>query len=139
MSACLCCAARPFNSQAPHEYPNGDSQPHLQVAKQMMAQGKPVNMGDHIPYVICAPDAGSEDSKKTTTSSSGDTAGKAIAKRAKHPQEVAQDANKGVGGDQIDVEWCVRACVRCAAQRGVSSWRVWGGWWGWQWALALRR
>lgn len=36
-------------NKAPHEYPNGDSQPHLQVAKQMLKQGKPVNVGDHIP------------------------------------------------------------------------------------------
>lgn len=28
-------------------------QAHLQVALQMLKANKPVNIGDHIPYVIC--------------------------------------------------------------------------------------
>ena len=38
------------------KYPDARSQPHLRVAKQMLAQGRPVNVGDHIPYVICQGD-----------------------------------------------------------------------------------
>jgi DNA polymerase alpha subunit A len=35
------------------DYPDAKSMPHLQVALAMMKEGKPVNTGDHIPYVIC--------------------------------------------------------------------------------------
>merc|ERR1712196_122535 len=37
----------------PKDYPDSKGQPHLQVAIQMLKQQKPVNVGDHIPYVIC--------------------------------------------------------------------------------------
>ncbi|KAJ8610436.1 hypothetical protein CTAYLR_008217 [Chrysophaeum taylorii] len=35
------------------KYPDSKSQPHLRVAKAMLKEGRPVNVGDHIPYVIC--------------------------------------------------------------------------------------
>jgi DNA polymerase alpha subunit A len=35
------------------DYPDAKSQPHLQVALAMLKEGKAVNTGDHIPYVIC--------------------------------------------------------------------------------------
>lgn len=35
------------------DYPDAKSMPHLQVALAMLKAGKPVNTGDHIPYVIC--------------------------------------------------------------------------------------
>lgn len=37
----------------PKDYPDSGGQPHLQVALQMLKANKPVNIGDHIPYVIC--------------------------------------------------------------------------------------
>lgn len=37
----------------PKDYPDCKSQAHLQVALRMLAANKPVNIGDHIPYVIC--------------------------------------------------------------------------------------
>lgn len=37
----------------PKDYPDAKSQPHLQVALRMIEAGKPVNVGDHIPYVTC--------------------------------------------------------------------------------------
>lgn len=38
----------------PKDYPDCKGQAHLQVALQMLKANKPVNVGDHIPYVICA-------------------------------------------------------------------------------------
>ena len=84
-------------NKAVHDYPNGDSQPHLQVAKQMLKQGKSVNPGDHIPYVICTDPAGT----------STETSGKSVAKRAKHPLDIAEDASQGVGADRVDLEWYI--------------------------------
>lgn len=40
-------------NKAPKDYPDCKSQAHLQVALRMVEQSKPVNIGDHIPYVIC--------------------------------------------------------------------------------------
>ena len=37
----------------PKDYPDCKGQAHLQVALQMLKANKPVNIGDHIPYVIC--------------------------------------------------------------------------------------
>eukprot|EP00948_MAST-09A_sp_MAST-9A-sp1_P002887 g2887.t1 len=39
-------------NKSPTEYPNPMSQPHLVVALRMLNEGQPVNVGDHIPYVI---------------------------------------------------------------------------------------
>jgi len=35
------------------DYPNPKAQPHVQVALWMMAQGRAVRVGDHIPYIVC--------------------------------------------------------------------------------------
>ena len=45
-------------NKSPHDYPDAKAQPHLQVALAMMARGKCVNVGDHVPYVICAAASG---------------------------------------------------------------------------------
>lgn len=37
----------------PKDYPDLKGQAHLQVALRMIEANKPVNIGDHIPYVIC--------------------------------------------------------------------------------------
>lgn len=37
----------------PKDYPDCKGQAHLQVALRMLKANKPVNIGDHIPYVIC--------------------------------------------------------------------------------------
>ena len=39
-------------NKSPQDYPDARSQPHLQVALAMMRNGKAVNVGDHIPFVI---------------------------------------------------------------------------------------
>ena len=38
----------------PKDYPDCKGQAHLQVALKMLKANRPVNIGDHIPYVICS-------------------------------------------------------------------------------------
>ncbi len=45
-------------SKNPEDYPNVKTQPHLKVAIAMKKEGKAVNPGDIIPYVICLPPGG---------------------------------------------------------------------------------
>lgn len=73
-------------SKAPNEYPDAKNQPHLQVALAMMANGKAVNVGDHIPYVIC--DKGGEANAKS-----------GLAEKACHPDDAKKE------GYKIDIEW----------------------------------
>jgi len=69
----------------PRDYPDHKGQPHLQVALKMLADNKPVNIGDHIPYVICRE---GED-------------GAAAPQRARHPDEISRSNGKLT----IDYEW----------------------------------
>lgn len=69
-------------NKAPHEYPDVNAQPHLRVALAMMKAGKPVNTGDHIPYVVCEGEG-------------------SAAERAYHPEEV----RRSNGALLVDVEW----------------------------------
>ena len=69
----------------PKDYPDSKSQPHLLVALRMLAENKPVNIGDHIPYVICLQGAD----------------GTPATQRAHHPDEVF----KSKGELTIDIEW----------------------------------
>jgi len=75
-------------NKAVKDYPDAKSQPHLQVALAMLAEGKPVNVGDHIPYVICV------DHAKPVQEAS-------FALRAFHPDAVVKSA----GALSVDVEW----------------------------------
>ena len=72
-------------NKSPKDYPDCKGQAHLQVALQMLAANKPVNIGDHIPYVICK--EGEESSLP--------------ASRARHPDDV----KRSEGTLTIDVEW----------------------------------
>lgn len=69
----------------PKDYPDCNGQAHLQVALAMLKANKPVNIGDHIPYVICqqGPVGGS------------------VALRAYHPDEVLRAPTEYT----IDYEW----------------------------------
>jgi DNA polymerase alpha subunit A len=69
----------------PKDYPDCKGQAHLQVALQMLKANKPVNIGDHIPYVICM--QGPE--------------GSTPPQRAYHPDEVIRSK----GELTIDNEW----------------------------------
>lgn len=45
--------------QAPEQYPDAKSQPHVQVALKMIKDGEKVRPGDAIQYIVCV---GSSDS-----------------------------------------------------------------------------
>eukprot|EP00743_Colponemidia_sp_Colp-15_P005940 GILK01006386.1.p1 GENE.GILK01006386.1~~GILK01006386.1.p1 ORF type:complete len:1470 (-),score=342.66 GILK01006386.1:187-3951(-) len=95
-------------TKAPEEYPDGKSQPHVQVAKAMIAAGKNVRVGNHIPYIIC---------KGEQTS---------FADRAHHPDEIA----KSNGALEIDVNWYLTQQVHppvarlCEPIDGTDSGRI---------------
>ena len=78
-------------SKHPNDYPDAKSLPHVQVAKMMLKNNRPVNTGDHIPYVVTAP---IED---------GDSEQKALSpvERARHPEEIARSN----GVLKPDIEW----------------------------------
>ena len=77
-------------SKHPNDYPDAKSQPHVHVAKMMLKENRPVNTGDHIPYVITAAPDGAETSGKSL-----------IAERARHPEEIKRSG----GALKPDVEW----------------------------------
>ena len=81
-------------SKHPDDYPDGKSQPHVQVAKMMLKNNKPVNINDHIPYVIIQADENSDDKSKNPKS-------KALADRARHPEEIERSA----GVLKPDIDW----------------------------------
>jgi DNA polymerase alpha subunit A len=76
-------------SKKPQDYPDVKNQPHLQVALRMVAANMPVNVGDHIPYIICKAGGGTED--------------KSCAQRAHHPDEIFRSE----GALLVDIEWYI--------------------------------
>jgi DNA polymerase alpha subunit A len=65
-------------TKRPEEYPDAHTQPHVQVAIQLRQQGKPVQPGDIIQYIICKP-------------AEGTTATNLIADRAYSLDQVRKD------------------------------------------------
>jgi DNA polymerase alpha subunit A len=59
----------------------------------MLKANKPVNIGDHIPYVICLPPSDGDESAKHSD--------KDAAQRAYHPDEVIRSK----GELKVDYEW----------------------------------
>ena len=80
-------------SKHPNDYPDGKSQPHVQVAKMMLKNDRPVNTGDHIPYIIAAPLQNEGDDKLAKAPSATE--------RARHPEEIARSN----GVLKPDIEW----------------------------------
>ena len=86
-------------SKHPKDYPDGKSLPHVQVAKQMLANNRPVNTGDHIPYVIVAE---TEETNQDDGAADASTKSKSTpTERARHPEEIARSN----GALKPDVEW----------------------------------
>jgi DNA polymerase alpha subunit A len=81
-------------SKHPNDYPDGHAQPHVHVAKMLLKQNRPVNIGDHIPYVITAP-IEEEGTDKPLAKAPSAT------ERARHPEEIARSG----GALKPDVEW----------------------------------
>ena len=67
-------------SKDPAEYPDAKSLPHVQVAMRMRQHNKSVQVGDHIPYVICTGDG-------------------SPAQRAFHPAEVER------AGEELNIDF----------------------------------
>jgi DNA polymerase alpha subunit A len=59
----------------PEDYPDGKSQPHVQVALRLKTKGQSARAGDVVPYVFCL----GEDGQPAKT---------AQADRARHPDEL---------------------------------------------------
>lgn len=72
-------------TKAPNDYPDKQNQPHVMVALKMIADGKVVRVGDHIPYIVCK----------------GEEGEKSIAARSYHPDAI-QKAN---GSLVVDGTW----------------------------------
>ena len=81
-------------SKHPDQYPDGKSQPHVQVAKMMLRANRPVNIGDHIPYIVTET-LESDDVLKTDAKKSS------AATRARHPEEIQRSG----GMLKPDIEW----------------------------------
>lgn len=81
-------------SKHPDQYPDGKSQPHVQVAKMMLKAKRAVNTGDHIPYVITQ-------SLDQDVEMSGKKIKTGAAERARHPEEIQRSA----GTLKPDIEW----------------------------------
>lgn len=77
-------------SKHPNDYPDGKSQAHVQVAKAMLKNNRPVNTGDHIPYIITEV----QETKPNVKAPSP-------AERARHPDEIVRSA----GHLKPDVEY----------------------------------
>ena len=80
----------------PKDYADRKGMPHLHVALEMVRRGRPVNVGDHIPYVITAEQEG------VITGS--------FAERARHPDDLIEamkaEEKTGVKSKlKIDAEW----------------------------------
>jgi DNA polymerase alpha subunit A len=83
-------------SKHPNDYPDGKSQPHVNVAKSMILHNRPVNIGDHIPFVITLlPDPIDESNSETQPKKLS------YAERARHPEEILRSA----GVLKPDIEW----------------------------------
>lgn len=96
-------------NKSPKDYPDVKGQPHLQVALKLLKANKPVNIGDHIPYVICneveavTADTPVKDETDKSEADKGKGKGGKVpaADRAHHPDEVLRSN----GGLTVDVEW----------------------------------
>lgn len=80
-------------SKHPNDYPDAKSLPHVYVAKNMLKHDRPVNTGDHIPYVITSPLEPDEGKESGPVPS--------FVERARHPEEIARSD----GVLKPDFEW----------------------------------
>ena len=106
-------------TKRPQDYPDAHTQPHVQVALQLIKEGVPVAVGEAIQYVICitpesSSSGGSNHSAATATSSNAAAAAAAsgsIASRARSLDHVKKDNLK------IDYIWYLTHQVHPSASR----------------------
>lgn len=82
-------------SKHPNDYPDAKSLPHVQVAKMMLKNSRPVNTGDHIPYIITSPPEGGDNEGPRNVKK------ESAAERAVHPEDVLRSG----GTLKPDVTW----------------------------------
>ncbi|KAF6171298.1 hypothetical protein GIB67_036966 [Kingdonia uniflora] len=103
-------------TKPPESYPDGKSQPHVQVALRLKEGGYRVgcSAGDTIPYVIC---------REQGVSSSSSTG---IAQRARHPEELEKDNGIWI----VDIDYYLAQQIHpvvsrlCASIQGTSPARL---------------
>ena len=103
-------------NKSPKDYPDAKGQPHLQVALAMIQRGKPVNTGDHIPYVICKctrKEFESQDKNPKEGAPANANKSKSYAQFAFHPDEVERSNGKL----QVDIEWYLTQQIMPPIQR----------------------
>ena len=89
-------------NKSPKDYPDVKGQPHLQVALKLLKANRPVNIGDHIPYVICNEEDAVEAASAESEEKASEKKGKShAADRAHHPDDVIRSN----GRLTVDVEW----------------------------------
>ena len=101
-------------SKHPNDYPDSKSLPHVGVAKRMLKNKKPVNVGDHIPYVICmgsdknvADRSYHPDAVATVTKIDEENRPPPSAKEAEAPPVVTPGSSEkpSLEKPKVDVEW----------------------------------
>ena len=101
-------------TKKPEDYPDAQSQPHVQVALAMRREGKYVMVGEMIQYVICvlptSTTANITNNTSTTTATSNSNT-MSLAVRARHPDVVKRD------NLQIDYTWYLTHQVHPSAAR----------------------
>lgn len=86
-------------TKRPEDYPDGSTQPHVQVALRRIKQGKQegVAAGETVPYVICVEvpegQGGTDAAAAKAALETPPAGGKALAERAFHPEEVSKGAS----------------------------------------------
>ena len=90
-------------SKHPNDYPDANTQPHVWVAKRMLQNKQPVNVGDHIPYIICCPVSNLDESADSKSKLKG-IQSKSIVQHAYHPDEISRDPTRL----KPDIEWYLK-------------------------------
>lgn len=87
-------------TKRPEDYPDGNSQPHVQVALRRIKEGKRdgVASGETVPYVICVEVAegqgGTDAAAALAALATPPAGGKNLAERAYHPEEITKGATR---------------------------------------------
>jgi DNA polymerase alpha subunit A len=87
-------------SKHPNDYPDGNTLPHVYVAKMMLKDNRLVNTGDHIPYIITAP-LEKEVEEAATGEQQPHVKAASVTERARHPDDMARSN----GSLKPDIEW----------------------------------
>ena len=90
-------------SKHPRDYPDANAQPHVWVARRMLQMQQPVNVGDHIPYIICCPPEEEGKGDESTTAAVKHVK-KSAGQHAHHPDEI----ERSNGVLKPDIEWYLK-------------------------------